>query len=221
MRYDAMCVEKAGMSRRDRVHFQGMIVLAILVHIGILYAYVPRSLLGTRTKNGLTPCDIPFDVIRLPREKQPVAENREVKKSRVERVSVKPAQSPEDTIIATPMEFDYQIAGYEDFVFEPPPPQIEPVRPGGEVIAPKLIRSTPPVYPPLAVKMGIQGMVVIEAVVDRHGVVTSANVIKSLYGILDEAALEAVRSYVYEPGTLNGVPLDVLMVVTVQFVINR
>ncbi len=221
MRFDARCAERAGMSRREQSFFQRMIVLAIVVHIGILYVGIPKNLLGTQSKTGMTARDNPLEFIRLPPDRQPVPEKTDRRSRHVTRVSIQASQGPEETIIATPMEFEYQIAGYEDIDIEPPPPQIEPVRPGGAVIAPKLIRSASPVYPPLAVKMGIQGMVVIEAVVDRHGIVTSANVIRPLYGILDEAALEAVRSYVYEPGTLNGVPLDVIMVVTVQFVINR
>lgn len=221
MRYDAMCAERAGTCRRERTIFEGMLVLAILVHVGILYIWIPAGLLGGETRGGLTERVTPLQFIRLPQEKQPIAERNTVQPRQVKRVSIQASLGPEETIISTPVDFEYQIAGYDDIEFEPPPPQIEPVRPGGDVIAPKLVRSTPPVYPPLAVKMGIQGVVIIEAVVDRHGAVTAAKVIKSLYGILDEAALDAVRGYIYEPGTLNGVPLDVIMVVTVQFVINR
>lgn len=59
-------------------------------------------------------------------------------------------------------------------------------------------------------------MVIIEAIIGVDGRVKQARVLRSK-PFLDEAALEAVRHWVFTPTTLNGVPVPVIMTVTVNF----
>jgi len=73
-----------------------------------------------------------------------------------------------------------------------------------------------PVYPELAMKAGVTGIVIIEATIDPRGRVVNATVLKGV-PMLDEAALEAVRKWVYTPTLLGGVPTPVIMTVTVRF----
>ena len=72
------------------------------------------------------------------------------------------------------------------------------------------------VYPQEAQDAKVQGVVVIETVIDEAGAVKEAWVLKSV-PMLDEAALEAVRQWRYAPTLLNGVPKPVRMTVTVNF----
>jgi protein TonB len=67
---------------------------------------------------------------------------------------------------------------------------------------------------------GIQGIVIIEATIGADGHVVNARVLRSR-PLLDEAALAAVRSWEYTPTLLNGVPVPVIMTVTVQFALSR
>ena len=76
-----------------------------------------------------------------------------------------------------------------------------------------------PVFPELAMKAGVQGIVIVEATIDVRGRVVNATVLKGM-PVLDEAALEAVRKWVYTPTLLNGVPTPVIMTVTVRFVLR-
>jgi len=98
----------------------------------------------------------------------------------------------------------------------PPPPPVRAVRVGGDIREPRKIVDVTPVYPMLATKAGVQGMVIIEATINERGRVVNATVLRSV-PILDEAALEAVRQWVYTPTLLDGVPTPVIMVVTVRF----
>jgi protein TonB len=99
----------------------------------------------------------------------------------------------------------------------PPPPQPRaPVRAGGQIQPPSLIERVPPVYPPLAVSAGIQGVVILEATVGQDGRVEEVSVLRSV-GLLDRAAMEAVRQWRYEPLLLNGLPVRFILTVTVSF----
>ena len=73
-----------------------------------------------------------------------------------------------------------------------------------------------PEYPPLAVQAQIQGVVILEAVVDRQGPVEDVRVLRSI-PLLDGAAVTAVRQWRYSPLLLNGKPERFVLTVTVSF----
>jgi periplasmic protein TonB len=108
-------------------------------------------------------------------------------------------------------------------LIEPPAPKVAasqgPVRSGVHVRAPEKVRDVAPVYPPLALASRAEGVVIIEATIGVDGRVENARVLRSR-PLLDEAALAAVRQWVYTPTLLNGVPVPVIMTVTVQFEIR-
>jgi TonB family protein len=90
------------------------------------------------------------------------------------------------------------------------------VRPGGRIMPPKKIKDVQPVYPALAQSARVSGAVTIEATIGADGKVIDAKVVRSI-PLLDEAALAAVRQWEYLPTMLNGVPVPVLVTVTVNF----
>jgi len=102
----------------------------------------------------------------------------------------------------------------------PLPPQMpassDPVRPGGEVRQPERIVYVAPVYPAVAMSARTSGTVILEAVIGTDGAVRDAKVLRSI-PLLDAAALAAVRQWRYTPTTLNGVPVAVVMTVSVRF----
>ncbi|HEX6216652.1 MAG TPA: energy transducer TonB [Vicinamibacterales bacterium] len=98
----------------------------------------------------------------------------------------------------------------------PPPARVAPVRVGGEISAPRLIRRVDPEYPVLAVNAQIEGMVILEATVDASGAVRETRVLRS-HSVLDQAATDAVRQWRYEPLLLNGKPTPFVLTVTVSF----
>ena len=90
------------------------------------------------------------------------------------------------------------------------------IRVGGNVRPPIRNKEVAPVYPAIARAGRVQGDVVIEATIDDEGKVADARVVKSV-PLLDQAALDAVRQWEYQPTLLNGVPVPVVMTLTVKF----
>jgi protein TonB len=98
----------------------------------------------------------------------------------------------------------------------PPPPPPSPVRVGGNVEAPQLLRRVAPVYPDFAAQALIEGVVILEAVVDEQGRVQEVKPLRA-HPLLKEAAIDAVEQWRYEPLRLNGVAMPFVLTVTVTF----
>ena len=62
-------------------------------------------------------------------------------------------------------------------------------------------------------------MVIIEATIGKDGSVKDAKVLRPV-PLLDQAALDAVKQWKYTPTLLNGVPVEVVMTVTVNFTLQ-
>jgi protein TonB len=93
-----------------------------------------------------------------------------------------------------------------------------PYRVGGSVNAPAVLIQVRPGYTERAVETKVQGSVTLELVVRENGVPDSIRVVRSLDpGGLDVEAVHAVRQWRFRPGHINGVPVDVLVTVVVNF----
>jgi len=92
------------------------------------------------------------------------------------------------------------------------------VRVGGNVQATKLVHQVNPVYPERARAQGIQGSVLLEAIILKDGALGAMRVLNKLADPdLVDAAIEAVRNWRYEPTLLNGQPIEVVTTITVNF----
>lgn len=81
---------------------------------------------------------------------------------------------------------------------------------------PKLLKKVQPQYPATCLKAHLQGTIIIEAVTDIYGRVIKARVITG-HPLFKNAAVEAVKKWVYEPYMINGIPKPVVFTVTVNF----
>jgi protein TonB len=93
------------------------------------------------------------------------------------------------------------------------------VRVGGNIQAPRKVKDVPPAYPPIAQSARVQGVVILEATIGPDGHVQDVRVLRSI-PLLDAAAVDAVREWQYTPTLLNGVPVPVIMTVTVNFTLR-
>jgi TonB family protein len=92
------------------------------------------------------------------------------------------------------------------------------IRVGGNVQATKLIQQVQPIYPEQAQVRGIQGTVLIEAVIFKDGSIGTMRVLNKLADPeLVDAAVEAVKNWRYEPTLLNGQPIEIVTTITVNF----
>ena len=92
----------------------------------------------------------------------------------------------------------------------------EPVRVGDGVDPPRKIHDAPPTYPPAARTAGIEGLVILDATVGPTGEVSDIEVLKSVPE-LDQAAIDAVEQWRYEPTLVDGEPISIRMTVTINF----
>ncbi len=91
------------------------------------------------------------------------------------------------------------------------------VAPGtAQVTQPKLVSSVQPAYPAVAMQMHTQGDVVIRAQIDANGKVASMNVVSGS-ALLQQAALNALRQWKYQPSKLDGQPVPAEILVTIRF----
>ena len=101
-----------------------------------------------------------------------------------------------------------------------PPPQVAappaPIRIGGVVKEPQVIKMVPPMYPPLASRARVSGLVVLEATLTAQGSVEQIRVISG-HPLLIDAAVECVKQWQYEPTYLNGTPVPVILTAKVHF----
>jgi len=99
----------------------------------------------------------------------------------------------------------------------PAGPATGPMQISGDVLAPKRIYSPDPHYPEEARHARVQGVVILQTIIDKLGNVTDVKVLKGLPSGLTEAAVDAVTKWRFEPATLEGKPVAVYYLVTVSF----
>ena len=110
-----------------------------------------------------------------------------------------------------------QLVTDSDFVPPPPPPgPAAPVRASTLLQPPRKIHDCAPVYPQVAIAAHVEGTVFIEATISTAGTVQNVRVLRSA-ALLDQAALDAVREWVFTPTLLNGVAVPVVLTVNVEF----
>jgi len=108
----------------------------------------------------------------------------------------------------------------------PPPPPVAKAAPpqrikvGGQVQNAMILRKTPPIYPQLAKSARVQGVVHLAAVIAKDGTIQELH---SLGGpaLLIQAAMDAVKTWVYKPTMLNGDPVQVETTIDVNFTLNQ
>jgi protein TonB len=79
-------------------------------------------------------------------------------------------------------------------------------------------QNPPPGYPRIARRKGYEGTVVLEVLVGREGRVSDLRLLHSCgHAVLDEAAADSVRSWLFDPGTLDNDPVEMWVKVPVRF----
>lgn len=105
----------------------------------------------------------------------------------------------------------------------PPPPKVEEkVYEFYNVeIKPQVIKRVEPEYPELARKAGIEGRVIVMAIVDTAGNVVDVQVLQSTNPIFNEPALAAARQFKFKPGYQRDKPVKVRVAIPFHFYLER
>ena len=96
----------------------------------------------------------------------------------------------------------------------------DPLRLPSTVVAALLLQKTVPVYPSIPKAAGIQGTVVLQATISKAGTIENLRVAGGP-AMLQQAALDAVKTWRYRPYLLNGQPVEVETTINVIFTLTR
>ena len=96
-----------------------------------------------------------------------------------------------------------------------------PMRIGGMVTQVKLIHQTHPVYPPDLQQLGVEGTVVMSAIISKTGTVLHPTIRNTVDPRFAAAAMEAVQQWVYQPALLNGEPVETITTITLEFQLGQ
>jgi protein TonB len=94
------------------------------------------------------------------------------------------------------------------------------VRVGGEIKEPRKLKNVAPVYPPVAARAMVEGVVILEIAIQPNGRVEDVRVLRGI-PLLDAAAVAAARQWVFAPTLYGGVPVSVMMTVSMRFSLTQ
>jgi len=157
--------------------------------------------------------------------KKPPPQKKEIKKMKSKKVPIPdPTPDEPEPIVEPDLEPEPELEMDDDFIIgipEGPPVPDGPVRAGFGATTPVVIHRVDPVYPELARRAKVQGTVILEAIIKRDGTVGDIKVLRSLGKLgCDEAAVAALKQWRFQPGEMNGHPVDVIMTLTIKFVLE-
>jgi TonB family protein len=203
----------------DRRTMKWAIGLAILLHVILAAVRLPEIVADTREAEKQKV----YVVQQVRFKPPPPQQQQEIPKPRAKKVPIPDPTPDEPEPIRLPDEIQPDVRMPDsDVIFGIPegPPPVEPtgpIRVGGDVKPPVKITAPPPQYTEIARKARIQGVVIVEAIIDKDGSVTEVKVLKGLPMGLDQAAVDAVQVWRFQPATLNGKPVAVIYNLTINF----
>jgi TonB family protein len=204
----------------DRKIMRFAVVGAVILHVILFLIQVPEMVAeaGEIKKTKV------YVVQQVRFKPPPPKQQQDIPKQRSKKVPIPDPTPDEPEPIRLPEEIDQPEIDMPDtdIIFGipegPPPAEPEgPIRVGGDVAPPVKITAPPPQYTEIARKARVQGVVIVEAIIDKQGNVTNVKVLKGLPMGLDTAAADAVKKWKFEPATLNGKPVAVIYNLTVNF----
>jgi periplasmic protein TonB len=89
------------------------------------------------------------------------------------------------------------------------------------VTPPEPVERRAPIYPQRLRDAGIEGVVVVRAIVNRDGALETMEVVRSDHHELTRSVLEALRGWRFRPATVNGEPVAVYYTLTQSFTLSR
>lgn len=204
---------------QDRRNVRWAVIVAVILHVIFFAIQLPKIIVEAKE-----PEKQKVYVVQQVRFKPPPPkQQQEIPKPKAKKVPIPDPTPDEPEPIRLPEEIEPDIEMPDtDVIFGIPdgPPPTEPtgpIRVGGDVKAPEKVTFPSPQYTEIARKARIQGVVIIEAIIDKAGNVTNVKILKGLPMGLDQSAADAVKKWKFKPATLNGKPVAVIYNLTVNF----
>jgi protein TonB len=182
------------------------LLLALIFHIAgfvlmptyTLHPYKPRT-------------EMPIQIKEIPEQMKDIVEPPPVAKPKLP-VAAESDEEAVETIEKT---------DFNPFAKEPPAPEIETPDFVPYDTPPEPKYWFKPKYPDIARQAGIEGMVILKLLVDTDGAVLKVQVLKSLHPALDQAAVEAAKSWQFSPARQRDKPVRVWVSFPVNFILKE
>ena len=145
------------------------------------------------------------------------ATSRSVPSTNVEAAEAPPTERPTETVAKARRDAGHTLAHVSA---RSGPSSLRMVDVSSGVMAANLVSASPPSYPKLASLTHMQGEVVMQAIISKDGTVENLHVIQG-HHLLRGAAKNAVRTWQYHPFLVNGKPVEVATIVSVDFTLGR
>ncbi|HSL84528.1 MAG TPA: TonB family protein [Thermoanaerobaculia bacterium] len=206
----------------DQKTMRWAVGIALVLHL----IFLPIILILDFQSESVAPAEKPkvYVVQQVRFKPPPPKQQQEIPKPKAKKVPIPDPTPDEPEPIRLPDEIQPEVNLPEtDVIFdipEGPPPSPEPEGPiqvGGDVQAPVKVYNPQPQYTEIARKARLQGVVIVQAIIDKEGNVTNVKVLKGLGMGLDQAAVDAIKKWRFEPATLHGKPVAVYYNLTVNF----
>jgi TonB family protein len=205
----------------DNKKLRWALLIAAALHLVVFLIHLPEMVQAEAK-----PADKPkVYVVQQLRFKPPPPQQQqqELLKPRAKKVPI-PDPTPDEpepirVVEEIDQDLDIPIDDLAIGIPEGPPPTEDtgPIQVGGDVRAPEKISAPQPQYTEIARKARVQGVVIVQAIIDKQGAVTNVKVLKGLPMGLEEAAVDAIKQWKFKPATLNGRPVTVYYNLTVNF----
>ncbi len=204
----------------DNKKLKWAIVIAVIFHLVLFIIQLPKMAEGAIKK-----ADKPkvYVVQQIRFKPPPPQKQQDLLKPRARKVPIPDPtpDEPEPIRVVEEVQQDLDVP-VDDAVIGIPqgPPPVEPEGPilvGGDVKPPERVYSPQPAYTEIARRARVQGVVIVQAIIDKQGNVTNVKVLKGLPMGLEEAAVDAIKQWKFKPATLNGKPVTVYYNLTVNF----
>jgi periplasmic protein TonB len=212
---------------RDKRHLRWAIVAAVVAHVALFLVTVPyeprrpqwqapqRAVFAVRQLQFKRPDALPQQALPQPRQTARKVPIPDPTPDDPEPLRLEEVELPRIDIEAPDV-------GIDDFFIPDGPPARrsggpQPLRVGGDVVPPVKLSGDTPVYTEEARQGRVQGVVILEAIIDELGDVENVTVLKGLPLGLTETALLATRDWKFKPATRDGTPVPVFYNLTVRF----
>lgn len=207
----------------DSRNFWIGLAIAGILHVVLLFIYFPKSDADDDFEREKPKVYVVQQVRFQP---PPPPQQQEIPKPKAKKVPIPDPTPDEPEPIRLEEEIEPEIEMPDtDILFDIPegPPPAEPTGPihvGGDVQAPVKLSAPNPNYTEIARKARIQGVVIVQAIIDKDGSVQNVKLLKGLPMGLDQAAIDAIKKWKFQPATLNGKPVTVYYNLTVNFTLQ-
>jgi len=211
--------------KEDKKNYQIALLIAIIFHVVLIWAKIPEGN-GPNIDNGPKEEKKVRRVILTPPPEQKLEEIKMKQKAKKVPIPDPTPDEPEPIVpIDTDVDDEILDDNLDDFIVgtpDAPPMPTGPVRDGIAGLKKpvytisQLQRNA--VYPELGKKARMQGIVILEVILKKDGTVGDCKVIGGLRALgFPESAIRAAKRLKFEPGKLRGVPVDVIMVLTIHY----